>query len=45
MTKVAARDALVISVVVAAVGFLALMVFAALMVDSVLDYFHQMRQC
>lgn len=45
MPKVAARDAFVISVVVAAVGFLVLIVFTALMIDSVVDYFHHIRQC
>jgi hypothetical protein len=45
MTRVAVRDALVASVLVAIVATLALAVFTILMVDSVLDYIHHIRQC
>lgn len=43
MTKVAIRDALVISVCVVVVGGIALTVFALLMVDSLWGYFHHVK--
>lgn len=43
MTKVAIRDAIVISVCITIVGGVVLTVFTLLMLDSLWGYFHQVK--